>query len=343
MSRLLTVLMLAAGLVAGGLLWHIDRVLGSPLQLPEGGVVFEIPPGSALATIADKLAERDILRHPHIFRWYARLSGHAASIKAGEYQIDSGKTPRDLLQLFVSGEVRLYSFTIIEGWTYRDLIRALAKDPAVDGSMTDEDWPRLRESLSASASHPEGLFLPETYRFPKGTTMAVILAQAYKLMQKTLASEWAGRDEGLPLTDPYDALILASIIEKEAARADERSKIAGVFVRRLKEHTRLQTDPSVIYGLGDSFDGNLTRLDLQTDTPYNTYTRWGLPPTPIALPGKAAINAALHPAAGKDIYFVATGLGDGSHRFSETKDEHDAAVREYLARQRAGRKKTVGQ
>jgi len=339
----LVVLITAAGLAAGLGLWHVDRVLGAPLQVPESGVVFEILPGSALATIGEELAERRILKNPRIFRWYGQLTGNAGSIRAGEYRIDAGSSPRDLLDKFVSGDVQLYSFTVVEGWTYREMIQALAAHPAVESSITVEDWPRLLESLAVSATHPEGLFLPETYRFPKGTKDVGILSQAFELMQETLEAEWVGRDEGLPLTSSYDALILASIIEKETARADERAKISGVFIRRLQKRMRLQTDPTVIYGIGESFDGNLTRRHLQSDTPYNTYTRTGLPPTPIALPGKAAINAALHPAPGAELYFVATGLGDGSHQFSETKDEHDVAVREYLARQRAARNKNPGQ
>jgi UPF0755 protein len=217
------------------------------------------------------------------------------------------------------------------------MIEAMAMHPAIEHTVSVEDWPQLLESFAASATHPEGMFLPETYRFPKNTKDTKILVQAFELLTETLESEWSERDEGLPLDSPYEALILASIIEKETAREDERALIGGVFVRRLEKGMRLQTDPTVIYGIGESFDGNLTRRDLQTDTPYNTYTRAGLPPTPIALPGRAAINAALHPAAGGELYFVATGLGDGSHKFSETKAQHDAAVREYLARQRAAR------
>jgi UPF0755 protein len=204
--------------------------------------------------------------------------------------------------------------------------------------MTDEDWPGLLSDLGANVVHPEGLFLPETYRFPRNTTDRELLAQAYTLMQTVLEEEWRARDEAAPVKTPYDALILASIVEKETARADERQRIAGVFARRLQKRMRLQTDPTVIYGLGPQFNGNLTRRDLRTDTPYNTYTRHGLPPTPIAMPGRAAIHAALNPAPGKALFFVATGLGDGSHAFSETKAEHDAAVAEYLRRLRQQRK-----
>ena len=191
--------------------------------------------------------------------------------------------------------------------------------------------------MSTEADWPEGLFLPETYRFPRNTTDRDILKQAYGLMQKALEEEWQDRAADTPATSPYEALVLASIVEKETARADERERIAGVFARRLDKRMRLQTDPTVIYGIGPEFNGNLTRRDLRTDTPYNTYTRHGMPPTPIAMPGRAAIRAALHPAAGEELFFVATGIGDGSHKFSRTKDEHDAAVREYLKRLREQR------
>jgi UPF0755 protein len=187
-------------------------------------------------------------------------------------------------------------------------------------------------------THPEGLFLPETYRFPRNTSDRQLLTQAYELMQEVLAEEWQARSESTPVDSPYEVLVLASIVEKETARADERPRIAGVLARRLEKRMRLQMDPTVIYGIGPAFDGNLTRKHLQTDTPYNTYTRGGLPPTPIAMPGRAAINAVLNPAEGDELYFVATGLGDGSHKFSATKDEHDAAVAEYLKRLRQNRR-----
>jgi UPF0755 protein len=267
----------------------------------------------------------------------------AAAVHAGEYEIAAGTTPKQLLDKFVSGEVLLYSMTIVEGWTFRELMAAIAASPLLEHTIVYEDWPATLESFDAAATHPEGLFLPETYRFPKGTTDVDLLQQAFDLMQTTLDAEWEGRDEGLPITSPYEALILASIVEKETALAAERPRIAGVFTRRLQKRMRLQTDPTVIYGIGVDFNGNLTRRDMRTDTPYNTYTRRGLPPTPIALPGKAAIHAAVHPEDGNELFFVATGLGDGSHKFSETKAEHDAAVQEYLARQRAARNNKPGQ
>lgn len=340
MKRLLivcAVLAAAAMVVAAAALWQANRLLDAPLAVPADGMTYEIRPGSALATVSDDLARQGILDHPTVFRWYGRITGKAKDIHAGEYLLAAGTTPRELLDQFVAGNVRQYTFTIVEGWTFRELLQALSGHPAILTTLTFEDWPALLDAIGAEYEHPEGLFLPETYHFPKGTTDTEVLRQAHRLLATALAEEWDRRATGLPLTTPYEALILASIVEKETARADERPRIAGVFVRRLQERMRLQTDPTVIYGVGEAFDGNLTRRHLRTDTEYNTYTRRGLPPTPIAMPGRAAIHAALNPAAGDELFFVATGLGDGSHKFSVTKDEHDAAVREYLARQRAKR------
>lgn len=320
-----------------------NSFLNSPVSVAADGVSFEIEAGSAFAQVSNKLADRGIIEHPDFFRWYARVTGMAEAVHAGEYEIAAGTTPKQLLVKFVSGEVQLYSMTIVEGWNFRELMAALQSSPLLKHSIAYEDWPAILESFGAAATYPEGLFLPETYSFPKGTSDVDLLGQAFDLMQSTLQAEWEGRDEGLPIASPYEALILASIVEKETALATERPRIAGVFTRRLEKRMRLQTDPTVIYGIGVDFNGNLTRRDLRTDTPYNTYTRHGLPPTPIALPGKAAIHAALHPAAGNELYFVATGLGDGSHKFSETKAEHDAAVQEYLARLRSARNKRQGQ
>jgi len=315
------------------------RYLNQPLPIAGEAQSFEIPKGASLTAISRELAAQGLLSRPQLFSAYARISGKANALRAGEYLLEPGITPLGLLNHFVAGDVQLHSFTIVEGWNFSETIAALAAHPAIEATLDREDWPALLETLGADYAHPEGLFLPETYRMPKGTRDIEVLRQAYGLMQEALASEWAGRQGGLPVKSPYEALVLASIIEKETARVDERARIAGVFVRRLQRGMRLQTDPTVIYGIGDEFDGNLTRRHLQTDTPYNTYTRGGLPPTPIAMPGRAAIRAALQPAAGAEIYFVATGAGDGSHKFSETKEQHDAAVREYLARQRAARNK----
>ena len=334
---LFIVAVLLAGLATTGL-WQMNRFMNSEVNLPADGAAFDVAPGSSFAAVTGKLVDNGIIERDFWFRLYARWSGEAGSIHAGEYLIEQGATPKSLLEQFTSGSVRLYSFTIVEGWNHRDLLQALHAHDALDATMTEEDWPALLESLGAQVTHPEGLFLPETYRFPRNTADREVLSQAYKQMMRVVDEEWRTRSESTPVDTPYEALILASIVEKETARADERSRIAGVFARRLEKRMRLQTDPTVIYGIGPGFNGNLTRKDLRTDTPYNTYTRHGLPPTPIAMPGRAAINAALNPAAGEELFFVATGLGDGGHTFSVTKAEHDAAVAAYLKQLRKNRR-----
>jgi len=333
-----TVLVLLIGVATYGAI-YLNDYLSASVQVAESGVIFEIEAGTSFSRVSNNLADRGIITRPRLFRAYARWTGRASAVQAGDYRIKQGTTLRELLDQFTSGDVHLYSFTIIEGWNRWDLLEALKEHPQIDSVMTDEDWPALLEQLGADTDHPEGLFLPETYRFPRGTSDRELLKQAYELMQAALTEEWTNRAQDLPVRSPYEALVLASIVEKETARADERARIAGVFARRLEKRMRLQTDPTVIYGIGPGFNGNLTRRDLRSDTPYNTYMRYGLPPTPIALPGRAAINAALHPADGEELYFVATGLGDGSHAFSTTKEEHDAAVARYLARLRSQRNK----
>lgn len=329
-------LLLAAGIAITAML--VTRFVHTEVSVPPGGLEFQIANGSSFAAVSRQLAEQGVIENQRWFRLYARWRGDANAVQAGDYLIAAGATPASMLQQFTGGDVRLYSFTIVEGWNHRDLLGALHASDKIQAKMTDEDWPGLLAELGATTSHPEGLFLPETYHFPRNTSDRELLSQAYRLMQQVLAEEWRARDEATRMTTPYETLILASIIEKETARADERRRIAGVFTRRLEKGMRLQTDPTVIYGIGPAFNGNLTRKDLQTDTPYNTYTRRGLPPTPIAMAGRAAIRAALHPAPGNELYFVATGLGDGSHAFSATKDEHDAAVAEYLRRLRQARR-----
>jgi len=326
-------------LVAGIGLWQIDRFLHTPVSVPTDGAGFEITPGATFHEVSRRLEEAGIISNSTLLRGYARWTGQANSVQAGEYRILAGTTPAGLLEQFTSGDVQLYSFTIVEGWNQWDLLGAMQAHPQIDAHLTEEDWPALLAELGAATSHPEGLFLPETYRFPRHTTDRTLLKQAYGLMQAALAEEWEARDTTSPVATPYEVLILASIVEKETARTDERAKIAGVFARRLDKRMRLQTDPTVIYGIGPAFNGNLTRRDLKADTAYNTYTRRGLPPTPIAMPGRDAIYAALHPEPGDELYFVATGLEDGSHKFSATKLEHDAAVAEYLQRLRNKRSK----
>ena len=341
MNRLAIAIALVAvalAATAGAVTWKVNSFLDTPVNVDSAGTTFEIPAGSSFQGVARRLVDEGIIATDRWYRLHARLASEPVVVQAGEYLIASGTTAGGLLEQFASGAVQLYAFTIIEGWNHRDLLTALHADAVIEATMSDEDWPALLQELGAEVSHPEGLFLPETYRFPRGTTDRNLLKQAYGLMQKVLDEEWQQRGPETPVSTPYEALVLASIVEKETARADERHRIAGVFVRRLEKRMRLQTDPTVIYGIGPAFNGNLTRKDLRTDTPYNTYTRHGLPPTPIAMPGRAAINAALHPAEGEELYFVATGLGDGSHKFSVTKDEHDAAVAEYLRQLRKRRR-----
>lgn len=341
MKRLYRALGMLLLVAVGGLLFvthQVNRFMAAPLSVPDGGIEFEIPPGSSFASVSNNLVSTKLISNDRWLRLYVRWHDKGGAIQAGDYLIEPGASAKSVLEQFTNGEVRLYAFTLVEGWNFREVLQALHANDNVKATMSDEDWPALLESLGAAVVHPEGLFLPETYRFPRGTTDRALLKQAYGLMEKVLAEEWDSRSDESPMQSPYETLILASIVEKETARADERPKIAGVFARRLVKRMRLQTDPTVIYGIGPAFDGNLTRKHLKTDTPYNTYTRHGLPPTPIAMPGKAAINAALHPEDGSELFFVATGLKDGSHKFSTTKAEHDAAVAEYLAQLRRNRR-----
>jgi UPF0755 protein len=322
-------LVVLLGALAALLLWQEwQRSLDRPVQVPADGLLFRVPPGASMSAVAQGLAAEGVLEHPEYLVWEARRLELAGRVQAGEYRIPPDLRVRELLDLLVSGEVVLHALTVVEGWTFAQLLDAVRADPVLQPTLApDADGARVMARLGRPDEHPEGRFLPETYHFPRGTTDLELLGRAYRAMADALAEEWAARAPDLPLETPYEALTLASIIEKETGRAAERARIAGVFVRRLQRGMRLQTDPTVIYGMGDAFDGNLRRRDLRTDTPYNTYTRGGLPPTPIALPGRAAIHAALHPADGDALFFVSR--GDGSHEFSATLAEHNAAVRRY--------------
>lgn len=325
----------AAGLAAGWLLLDLRAFLDRPLRVPPGGIVHEVAPGTSLAALATELARRGMLEHPRYLVWYARWRGLAHRIRAGEYHIRPGTTPPALLEMLVAGRVRLHRLTVVEGWTFAELRAALARHPAIVRTLDEADDAAVMARIGRPGEHPEGRFLPDTYRFPKGTTDVAFLRRAYEAMAAYLARAWAGRDPSVPLRTPYEALVLASIVEKETALPEERPLIAGVFLRRLARGMRLQADPTVIYGLGEAFDGNLRRRDLRRDTPYNTYTRRGLPPTPICLPSRAAIEAVLHPAPGDALYFVAK--GDGSHHFSATLEEHQRAVARFQLRRRGRR------
>lgn len=326
-------LLLAGGAAAIAVLQAL-RSLDHPVGPAAEAYVLDVLEGRGLGELTAQLARDGILARPRVLRWYARWRELDQRIQAGEYLLDATLTPRDILDKLVAGDVRLYSLTVVEGWTVRDLLAAIRDHPSLQQTLGTDDPELLPAALGIEVEHAEGWFFPDTYRFPRGTSDAQLLLQAYQLMSEKLADAWSERALGLPFSNPYDALILASVVERETALDEERSRVAGVFVRRLERGMRLQTDPTVIYGLGASFDGNLRRHDLRTDTPYNTYTRKGLPPTPIALPGEASLRAAVNPVAEDTLYFVATGLPDGSHTFSSTLEEHNAAVAVYLERLR---------
>jgi UPF0755 protein len=325
--RLIGLLLLTASLAAGWVWSEYRTFRESRLPVPDGGLVYNLPPGGSAASVARDLAARGVVAHPLYLRFLARQEGLARRLEAGEYLIPAGLTPVELLRLLGSGHVMQHPITLVEGWTFAQTLAALEGVDTIRHTLEGVAPDAIMVRLGRPGEHPEGRFLPDTYLFPRGATDLQVLARAMHAMDRELARAWAGRAPHLPLATPYQALILASIVEKETARADERPQIAGVFIRRLRRHMRLQTDPTVIYGLGPDFDGNLRKADLQRDTPYNSYTRAGLPPTPIAMPGRESIHAVLHPDSGNSLYFVAK--GDGSHHFSATLDEHNRAVRKY--------------
>lgn len=306
----------------------------TPISLEEEVMEFDIRAGSSLRKISEQLVDQGALSESLSFMVLVRLMGKAGEVKAGNYLIEDGTTPYDLFVTITSGKTTQASITFIEGWTFQQMRDVMMKNESIKHitiAYTDE---QILENIGASETHPEGLFFPDTYFFSKGMTDQEILKRAYLAMQTRLNDAWERREPRLPYKNPYEALIMASIIEKETGRADERKTIAGVFTNRMRIGMRLQTDPTVIYGMGENFDGNIRRKDLQADTPYNTYTRGGLPPTPIAMPGLASIEAALNPAKTKALYFV--GKGDGSHAFSSTLAEHNRAVVKYQLRRGQG-------
>ena len=306
-----------------------QRFLSTPLMLPASGFLYELRPGTTGKTMVAELAEKGFTEHG--WQWPLLMRLEPAVYRAGEYRLPPGLTPRKLLVLLSSGEVVQYRITLVEGWTFRQFAQALAADPVLIHELDlDDPYAWDPGTLFEGMGHAEGWFLPETYQFTRGDSDRDILLRSNAAMNEALQAAWQGRDTGLPLDSPYELLILASIIEKETALDAERDRIAGVFVRRLNKGMRLQTDPTVIYGIGETFDGDIKRRDLRTDTPYNTYTRHGLPPTPIAMPGRASLEAAAHPADGEALYFVAD--GKGGHTFSKTLAEHQAAVNRLLGR-----------
>jgi UPF0755 protein len=326
--RLILGVLLVATALAAAWLWSDYRRFGeSALPFPPAGMVYELPAGGSTASLARDLEARGILRNALYFRLLARQEEKARGLKAGEYLIPAGTTPLALLELLGSGRVIQHSLTLVEGWTFNQVLAALRANDKITHTLDGLGATEIMARLGRLDNHPEGRFLPDTYHSPRGAEDLQVLRRAMQAMDRLLQAQWEHRAPELPLATPYQALILASIVEKETGLGSERPEIAGVFVRRLRKGMKLQTDPTVIYGLGEAFDGNLRRADLKKATPYNSYVHKGLPPTPIAMPGRAAIRAVLHPADGDSLYFVAR--GDGSHQFSATLAAHNRAVRKY--------------
>lgn len=291
-------------------------------------MTFEIMPGHTARHVALELERNHIPVSPLLFGLLIRLSGQSAELRAGPYEIRAGDTPRDLLHKITRGVFVMESVTIVEGWTFAQMRQILARHPALRHDTAD--WPesRLLAALAIPFGKGEGLFYPDTYLFQRGTSDIQIYRLAHDAMMSRLNALWKNRPAALPYRTPYEALTMASIIEKETGHASDRKRVAGVFINRLKIGMKLQTDPTVIYGMGERYRGKIRRIDLQTDTPYNTYTRYGLPPTPIALPGQLALEAAFYPADTDALYFVAR--GDGTSHFSRDLNEHNEAVDKYI-------------
>lgn len=307
----------------GGMHFHL--IIKKPVINSE--TIFEVKKGDSLDTIASRLRSQQILVNPYWFKLFAYWKNLAQSMKAGEYVLAKGLTSADLLHIFSEGKTRKYSITFPEGWSFKQIYQTIKNNPNLQHTLTDDNLGEVMAALGSDKNHPEGLFFPDTYFFEKNSTDVELLKRAHDKMQSVLKEAWQNRDQEIPLENPYQALILASIVEKETAAVEERKQIAGVFTRRLKKGMLLQTDPTVIYGMGDNYHGDIRHKDLRQPTPYNTYINEGLPPTPIAMPGKEAINAAVHPDNGDTLFFVSR--GNGHHAFSTTLAEHEKYVDRY--------------
>jgi UPF0755 protein len=312
-------------LVAGGI-W-LARFATAPVKVPDPGLYFNIDRGLGVGQVARRLEGEGLVADARAFVLLVRILGRSGDIKAGSYKAEGNVTPLSLVDKLSRGEFAQGQIQFIEGWTFRQLRAVLDAHPALTHDTKDLSGAQILQRLGAEETHPEGLFFPDTYHFSAGTSDLTILRQAYDKMQQVLTQAWETRDSNLPVKTKYQGLILASIVEKETGDPGERELVAAVFVNRLRKGMRLQTDPTVIYGLGEKFDGNLRKRDLLADQPYNTYTRYGLPPTPIALPGEAAIYATLQPAETSALYFVSK--GDGTHYFSKSLKEHNRAVNRF--------------
>ncbi len=327
------VLFLLALAAAGGYFWLLSQFhTPGPAAAPSR---IELDPGTSVRSVLGRLEATGAVRNARAVEVYLRLRGLEPRVQAGTYEIPPHASPEQILALLVQGKVVLEQLTVVEGSTFGELLEALDQHPYVLHTLRGKGPAEAMAALGHPGVHAEGEFFPDTYRFAANTADVAILGLAYDSMQRALAAAWAERSAELPFDTPYQALILASMVEKEAALESERTRIAGVFVNRLRKGMRLQSDPTVIYGLGENYDGSVHTRDLLKDTPYNTYTRAGLPPTPVALPGRESLLAAVRPEQTDALYFVATGLGDGAHHFSRSLEEHNSAVKAYLARLRA--------
>jgi UPF0755 protein len=338
MLRSLVELVLFLAIVVGlGAKWLYDdyhEAMSDPLAVGDKPVVYVVESGATFRTVAGDINGRGWWPHSsRYFLWTVHQRQLANRLKSGEYEIPPGTTVEQLMELLVSGRTVQYQLTLVEGWNFRQVREAIAKSEILKKTIpTDMDDAGVMELLGYKGQHPEGRFFPDTYNITRSTTDVELLQRAHESMRRILDEAWSSRRPDLPYRNADEALIMASIVEKETGIVEERPMIANVFVQRLQKGMKLQTDPTVIYGIGDAYDGNIRKKDLETDTPYNTYTRTGLPPTPIAMPGREAIRAALNPADGEALYFVAR--GDGGHYFSRTLDEHNEAVRKYQLGQR---------
>ena len=335
MRRVLVAILLSLALVAGAGWSWLEATLNS-VGNQQQEIELRVARGDSLRATLQRLADEGALQRPRVLERWIRWQYPAFVLKTGRYPIAPGASARQIIEQLRDGKVILESLTVIEGTRFADFRRALEAHPEVKVTLRGLSDEEVMRELGFEG-HPEGRFFPDTYRFAAGTSDRELLQLAHRRMSDLLMSLWAGRVPGLPIETPEQALVLASIIEKESGLAAERPRVAGVFVSRLRLGMRLQSDPTVIYGIGDQYDGNIRRIHLTTDTPYNTYTRRGLPPTPIALPSESALRAALNPEITGELFFVATGEADGSHRFSKTYAEHRLAVRAMLERQRMQR------
>lgn len=324
--KIIVAIVVWAVLTATALGVYVWKWVNSERELFPDNYVFVVNKGSSLHAVAKDLHQQSAIQWPSVWVAYARLFD-LTGIKAGEYAFAQSESPRSILQKLNDGSVVQYHVTFVEGLRFNQLLDTLHEKANIEATITRENALSQLNAHGVDVEHLEGWFYPDTYHYTRGDSDVKILRRAYDKMKFTLAKEWLEKDKNLPYKNAYEALIMASIVEKETGVAYERAEIAGVFVRRLQKRMRLQTDPTVIYGMGDSYQGNIRRKDLRTPTPYNTYVIKGLPPTPIAMPGRDAIHAVLHPKPGKSLYFVAK--GDGTHYFSETIDEHNEAVRKF--------------